>query len=616
MGSVHRRNRVAVAAVVSLLAALLAGFNARAGETVTGVWVQSDHTCEELDKPEGEGVDGESIEQIQGDVPRSHQVAGGRAELGYNCGLSLVGHTRLNAKLDPSNPDPAAPRRTESGNGNMAWSGDCAYVAGSGAVFGNPTPNPRNGVAVVDVTDPANPVHVRTLTTRGSASAMETLHAVDTGDRSILAVGEYGNQAQGPKPVDIYDVSNCADPKLVETHWFPENVHNVTISGNGEWLYATQPTQVVDLKPLFAPDRPAGLVCDAETPAGATERDKWCARYVGNLDAAMPGPPVAHGPTATLDDPVQDVAWSKTNPGYVAHEVWPSEDGMTLYLGGQLATWETITIADITEWVRGGAVRLVGQREGRGHSVRTATVRNDDGSVKNELLLHSEESVFGPTYGCISEEANPFVGPAQPWLTDITDPTNPETVSQFGLAINDPLNCPANRDSGVRTGTHYHDFDDPDDATFAMVSMWNAGIRLFDIRDAAKPVEVGYFNPGIVTVENDPEREDDDTKRLDHAWGHVRYRPETGQIWFATSSGGFWVVELGPSLRKRLDLPAPDVEPTDGKVKKEKKDRDTTSQSSYVRHPNGRPGTDGAVRGPADAPLLPADFSTLKTTAR
>lgn len=295
MGSLLRR-RMPVLVVVALLAALLAGVDADAEETVAGVWVETDHACEELDKPEGEGIDGQPVEQIQGDIPKSHQVQGGRAELGYNCGLSLVGHTRLNAKLDPSNPAPDAPRRNETGNGNMAWAGDCAYVAGSGAVFGNPTPNPANGVAVVDVSDPANPVHVRTLTTRGSASAMETLHAVETRERAILAVGEYGNQAEGPKPVDIYDVSNCSDPKRIETHWFPENVHNVTISGNGEWLYATQPTQVVDLRPLFAADRPAGLLCDETLPTDPAERDRWCARFVGNLDEAIPGPPVAHGP--------------------------------------------------------------------------------------------------------------------------------------------------------------------------------------------------------------------------------------------------------------------------------------------------------------------------------
>ena len=38
--------------------------------------------------------------------------------------------------------------------------------------------------------------------------------------------------------------------------------------------------------------------------------------------------------------------------------------------------------------------------------------------------------------------------------------------------------------------------DDPDHATFAMLSMKNAGLRIFDIRDPSAPKEVAYFNPG------------------------------------------------------------------------------------------------------------------------
>src|SRR5439155_25008147 len=67
---------------------------------------------------------------IQGDVPRVDQL-NGRALQGYNCGVALVGHNSLGGR---------------GGNANMAWSGNCAYVAGAGT-----------GVAVVDVSDPAHP---------------------------------------------------------------------------------------------------------------------------------------------------------------------------------------------------------------------------------------------------------------------------------------------------------------------------------------------------------------------------------------------------------------------------------------------------------------------------
>jgi hypothetical protein len=82
-----------------------------------------------------------------------------------------------------------------------------------------------------------------------------------------------------------------------------------------------------------------------------------------------------------------------------------------------------------------------------------------------------------------------------------------------------------------------------------MASMWNAGLRIFDVRDPLRPTEVAYFNPGMIVAPGD-------SPVLDKAWGHVRYDRARGQIWLATQTGGFWVVELEPQVRKALGLPA------------------------------------------------------------
>jgi hypothetical protein len=164
--------------------------------------------------------------------------------------------------------------------------------------------------------------------------------------------------------------------------------------------------------------------------------------------------------------------------------------------------------------------------------------------------LHSEESVVGPTAkGCVDEQMNPFAGAAQPWLSDVTDPKKPVMrISQFRLAINDSANCATQIADGVNASVHYHDVDNPTNTTFAMMSMWNAGVRIVDIRHPKNPTEVGYFNPGAFLTPSDD-------VVLDKAWGHLRYVAATGQIWFATQSGGFWVVELEPQVRRALGLP-------------------------------------------------------------
>ena len=534
------RRALTVSALFGLVAAVAVVPDVRADPVpIGGVVTEQDYRCGRGDLPET---------GIQGDVPLDDQSSG-RAERGYNCGVALVGHTTLGAR-----------GRTPDDNANMAWVDDCAYITGPGAVFGEPSPAYGDGVAVVDVSNAARPRHVRTLRSPGAVAALETIHAAKAGKRAILVVGQYGNQAGGNKPMDVYDVSDCANPRLLETFIWPENIHNLTITGNGRYVFATQPLQVVDIGPLF--DR---------NPRTGT-------RYLGNLEEATPGPPFAVGPTADLDDPLPEELRNATRSFYLSHEAWPSADGRKLYLGGQLPVFETLSILDIGQWLKRdrngnplGPPKVISQRSGRGHSVRTATIG------PRRFLLHSEESILAPSWGCLPETPNPFAGPAQPWLTDITNERDPVLVSQFGLEINDPENCPAVIESNVHSAVHYHDVDDPQRTTFAMVSMWNSGVRIFDVRNPARPTEIAYFNPGDV----DPS----DDVRLDHAWGHVRWVSEKGQIWFATASGGFWVVELEPQVRRRLGL-----------------------RSMTVRHPNGRAGTSG-VR--ADLRLL----SPVSTTA-
>ena len=473
-----------------------------------GVVTEHDHRCGALDLPET---------GIQGDVPRADQDSG-RAELGYNCGLALVGHATLDAD-----------GRQPTGNANMAWAGDCAYVTGPGALFGSEPPDPHHGVAVVDVSDPAHPRHVRTLRSPGAVAALETVHAVVTPQRAVLVVGQYGNQSGGDKPMDVYDVSDCVSPRLLTTFIWPKNIHNLTISGNGRYVFATQPLQVADLDPLF----------DANPATGV--------KYLGDLEAATPGLPVAAGPMADLDDVLPRAVRAQGRSVYLSHEAEPNDDGTLLYVGGQLPNFETFTILDIRAWLTrdangkpAGPPRVLSQRSGRGHSVRTGTIGG------RPFVLHSEESVFGLADGCLPETLDPAAGPAQPWLTDVSDPTAPVTVSQFGIEINDVANCPAQLDSGVQASVHYHDVDDPADTTFVMASMWNAGLRVFDVRNPSRPVEVAYFNPGDVQAGSGV--------TLDHAWGHVRWVPETGLVWLATADGGFWVLELEPQVRAQLAL--------------------------------------------------------------
>ena len=227
-------------------------------------------------------------------------------------------------------------------------------------------------------------------------------------------------------------------------------------------------------------------------------------------------------------------------------------------------------VFDVEGWPASPA-RLLSRWTGPGHSVSLATIGG------RQYVLHADESLVAPiANGCLPDAASPVGGASEPTLTDVTDLSAPQQVGMLQLEINQPEHCLDALASGVSGSTHYQDVDDPDDTTFAMVSSWNAGLRIFDVRDPAHPTEVAYFNPGRYDLPLTPP----DLTRgfsgllgglghlsrgIDIAWAHVRYRPDTGQIWLTTQAGGFWVLELQPQVRARLDLPArPAVFPDGG----------------------------------------------------
>ena len=453
-----RRAAVAVALVAGALALPAGRADARA------------NACGRNDLPET---------GLQGEVPLRDQLSG-RANKGYNCGLALVGHTSL------------------KGIGvNMAWAGHCAYVATLG-----------EGVNVVDVSDPQHPKRTEVLHGPGSNFAMETIAAKQLGNRAVLVAGRYGYFSHDPitAPMDIYDVSNCAHPKLLTTFGWPENIHNLTISDDLRRVYATLPLQVADIS-------------DPRHP-----------RFLGNIEKALVGGPL--GPRGIQDS---------------THEVAVSPDGNTIYFGGQTPMTTGFMIADVTGFPQ-RKPRLVMKVDGRGHSINFATING------RSYAVHSEESIAPLTAkGCISNTLNPFAGAAQPWLSDVTDRAHPRMrVGHLTLAINKKQNCAREVADNENASVHYHNVDNVQHTTFVMASMWNAGLRIFDVRDPVHPNEVAYFNPGQFLRPSD-------NGMLDKAWGHVRYDAATGQMWFATQSGGFWVVELEPQVRAKLGLPAVNV---------------------------------------------------------
>jgi hypothetical protein len=129
-------------------------------------------------------------------------------------------------------------------------------------------------------------------------------------------------------------------------------------------------------------------------------------------------------------------------------------------------------------------------------------------------------------------------------IVNDADETHPYIESEFKLQMNQKENCPERTGMEKATGgivgnpgtasTHFNDVDSATNTHLGLFPFMWAGLRIVDLRDPGKPVEVGYFKPG------------------DACMSHIHTMKKTGQIWFACTYSGFYVIELKPELRRAL----------------------------------------------------------------
>ncbi len=487
-------------------------------------------SSEAIDRPET----GRQGETLQADI------ASGRALKPYHKGVRLVGHTDI---------------WNRGANLNMAWIGSCAYVSsakGSGPQAANSTSTAYlkepAGVAVIDVSNPAAPRSVKLLRDRGSIDASETLHAIEAGGRRILVAGNYsggipffatqadamksmpavfaarpGTAVPLPEPskadadqawLSIYDATDCKNPKLMSEFKWPANVHMVTISPNGQRVYGTEivPGLTTGLGGILVLD-----ISDLAKP-----------RFIGEFGATL-----ADGSTRR----------------FTTHEVHLSADERRAYAsvyaseagGVDQSKDGSVYILDNSDIVEGRAnpkMRLLGEAQHGGwHSVVPAQI----GGVPHLV-------------GAAEPGTCPGVWPK---IIDIADEAHPRIVGQFKLEMNTPQNChPAPLRNQI--ASHFNDVDDAHDTHLGLFPFIAAGLRIVDLRDPAKPVEVAYFKPGLATktvLTGLGLPGENKGPSNDACMSHVRYAKDTGQIWFACVDSGFYVIELTAQLRASLGLP-------------------------------------------------------------
>ena len=415
---------------------------------------------------------------IQGRVPKA-EVDAGRAAEGYLCNLTRLGHIgetggfRVHRYVDRAGHE-------------------CAYYDTT-LLFPTNTFNfslDLTGVAVLDMSDPRNPVRTETLVTPAMQSPHESVNI--SVRRGVLAA-VMGNPAQYPGGVDVYDISaDCRHP-VPKAAAFPATPfgHESGMAPDGLTFYPSSPGSTMSAVDISDQSVPKELWrSDQYATHGLTVSDDGRRAYLASID---------HG-LVILD--TSEIQERKPNPQ--AREV-------------SRLKWSNMTIPQNAIPVTIG---------GRPYVVEVDEYSEAEGGG---FTGHGDR-----------------VGAAR--IIDISDETKPFVVSNLRLAVHQKENRAAIAgDYGAANPTqgyagHYCNVPQTKDPGIVACSMILSGLRVFDIRDPKNPREIAYHvaPPSMVSETGGPVIDE----RANWAMSQPAFAPERGEIWYSDGTSGFYVLKV------------------------------------------------------------------------
>ncbi|WP_147282946.1 LVIVD repeat-containing protein [Pseudorhodoferax soli] len=377
----------------------------------------------------------------------------------------------------------------------------CGFSGGLAGEIGRP----ELGTAVVDLTDPDRPIQTVTLMTPAMQGPGEGLRAHQ--ERGLLVSAYYVNAprtAEVTKGFDVYDVgTDCRYPQLLATTTSITFDATDIAAWPGEQPYTAQ-ERAMGHEGAFAPD---GLTY-----------------YISDL---------VHGLYHAIDltDPTAPVLLSSfANPGYkvsaqlnvqaIPHGLSLSNDGNTGYMTTMAYDW---TRSDgvqpqTGEWHNGFLVVDTSEVQAR---LPNAKMR-----FKQEVTFHDASAeqltipvtIGGKPYVITWGEGGGGLGVtgfknacaagitpfSAPRIFDIESSATPTLVNKLTLEAGMPVPevcatiTPEMETAGGNYNVHMCSVDNRDDATTLACTYYQAGIRVFDIRNPKNVKEVAYFNPAAV----------------------------------------------------------------------------------------------------------------------
>jgi hypothetical protein len=431
-------------------------------------------------------------ETVQGRVS-TEDVDSGRAARGYRCNTTELGHFGKTGGFRVESYTDAA--------GHICGYYDTTLLFPTSGFY---DPVEGTGTYVMDMTDPANPVHVDTLRTPAMQSPHESLRL---NRKRGLLVAAMSYPTFQPGVVDVYDVTaDCRHPALK----------------------SSTPLGILGHESGFSPD-------------GNTY---YVSSLYGHTLAAV-----------DLTNPtVPQLLWFSTD--YQPHGMSVSDDGNRLYVTEKGTGPGRLTILDVSQ-VQNRTLNPTVPIVSRTTWPNVGTPQYAEPFTQHGHPYVMEVDEYGSGSGVGAGRILDMDAPDAPVVYPAGGDKQPKVISNMRLAVHQQqAQSDYSGDPGASVQFqgykgHYCTLPSRVDPTMVACSYIVSGLRIFDITDPAAPQEIGYFNGHIVKeTPSNPEHQG--------AWAMAApaFSPRANEIWYSDGNLGFYAVGLTPAAH-RADVPPP-----------------------------------------------------------
>jgi hypothetical protein len=379
--------------------------------------------------------------------------------------------------------------------------------------------DPKNGVAVLDATDPSDPEMVSRLRNPEGTSAEDVVvHEIGGRDVGVSGIQVCGGSRydtdffRGLILWDVTDPSNPVELGRIDTGCCTRGVHEFEIEDRPDlgrtFAYATVPDS----------EKPDPLT----TSGLRDEGSRGDFRLIDITDPANPTEVSTWGVHQDLGGPLGPGQGCDADPDY-GHGAEPSDDGKTAFLSYWDSGFIAVDVTDPTQPTFRGATDYADDEDGDAHSSSFDDARG---------LLFTADEDFCKTSGPEIETGYGYLR-----VFDYGDLAAPTQIGEY--------RTPNSQGTADQAAGDYVIHNPLVVGTDVYISWYSDGIRVVDASDPTHPEEVAHFVPPAGKNPVKPSQRGVLTN-TPQVWG-VAYEESRDLVYASDMNTGLWILErTGP----------------------------------------------------------------------